>query len=379
MKISVKKKDIIDMLANVQGIAGKKTSLAITENILIKSLDDKISLCATDIETGVEGIYPAQIKNEGCVAINARYLYDIVKKSKKPTVWLNEIKKQWIEITDTAKETNFKFNIVGGNVEDFPELPEITDFDYLEVSSLDFKNSILWAILIISNDRKEKRNHITGANLQYLEEGDKKILRMISTDGKRLTKTDVACQNNKDTFAAGKDTLIPKKALNEGVKFLDDQGTIKIGVKDNYFIVKKENETIYINLLSGDFPDLTTLFNEDEKRHKIRINRKEIRDMVERMSILTSDDYKGVIFKFEEKKLYINAANPDKGESYEFMEIDFKGEKIEAMFNPFYFIEAFNLIKDEDIYLKIKEEEAPCVVCGVNSEDNINIIMPMRI
>ena len=49
------------------------------------------------------------------------------------------------------------------------------------------------------------------------------------------------------------------------------------------------------------------------------------------------------------------------------------------MFNPEYFIDATNLIEDEDICLKIKEEQAPCIICGANHQENINIVMPMKI
>ncbi len=380
MKISIQKNDIIDLLGNVQGITGKKTSLAITENLFIRSLEDSISISATDIETGVEGVYPAQIKNPGEIAINAKYLYDIIKKAKNETIWLTEEKKQWIEITDSEQETNFKFNIVGSNIDDFPELPHISDFDNIEMSSTVFKNMILWAIAIISNDRNEKRNHILGANLTCIEEEGKTFFRMISTDGKRLTKTDHFLETSPNFLEPEKKgVLIPKKALSEVVKFLDKEEKIRIGVKDNYFVVKKEKESIYINLLSGDFPDLSTLFAEDENRYVIQLNRREIKDMIERMSILTSEDYKGVIFKFENDTFYINAANPDKGESYEYMKIKFKGKKIEALFNPFYFVDALNLIREENVYLKIKEEESPCIICGVDSPQEINIIMPMRI
>jgi len=122
MKISIEKKDIIEMLANVQGIAGKRSSLAITENIVIKTNKKSISVSATDIETGFEGTYPAQVLEDGIVAINARYFYDIVKKVETDTLYVKEEKKQWIQISDTEDGGRLKYNIMGGNPEDFPQL-----------------------------------------------------------------------------------------------------------------------------------------------------------------------------------------------------------------------------------------------------------------
>ena len=59
MKFTIKKSDILHVLANVQGITGRKTNLAITANVLMRVKDGQVSLSATDLETGLEGIYPA--------------------------------------------------------------------------------------------------------------------------------------------------------------------------------------------------------------------------------------------------------------------------------------------------------------------------------
>lgn len=393
MKIAIQKKDIIDMLANVQGIAGKKSGLSITENLLVTTQDDSIAVCATDIETGFQGTYAAKIKTPGSIALNARDFYDIVKKINKPDIFLHEEKKQWIQISDTEDSSRLKYNIVGGAVEDFPQLPQISDISYIKIKSREFKEMIAWATTIAPQGN-EKRAHILGASLVCkpgipsdpdLEEQpeqtkamDKLTLRMISTDGRRLTKTDKVYENQ---IGIEKKTaiLIPKKALNEVAKFLKEEGDVSIGFRDNYFVVKKENEIIYINLLHGDFPDLASLFEKDEERRTITVDRKEIKEMIERMAILTSDEYKGVIFRFEDDYLYINAANPEKGESYEYLSVDFKEEKIEMMFNPYYFIDAFNLIEEKNVWLKLKGENSPCIVCGENNAQNINIIMPMKI
>lgn len=299
MECSIKKSDIINTLANIQGITGKKSSLAITENILIKTNEKGISICATDIETGFEGIYPATIEKQGEITINARDFYDIVKKSDKENLFINEKKKQWIEITDLKDGSSLKYNIVGANSQEFPELPKIKDISYFEIEAGTFKKMITWAVQVMySGD--EKRVHILGVDFECIETEDNNLkIIMISTDGKRLTKTEsVLKDKNLEGIESGQQIIIPKKALNEVQKFLHDKGKVGIGVKENYFVVKKGNEIIYINLFSGNFPDLKGLF-EDEDRTLIEVEKKEFKNMLERMSILTSEDYKGVIFKFE--------------------------------------------------------------------------------
>jgi len=72
MKFTVNKNEIIDVLSKIQGLTGRKSNLAITEAVLIRSSDSEIILTVTDLETGFEGIYPASIEEVGTVAINAK-------------------------------------------------------------------------------------------------------------------------------------------------------------------------------------------------------------------------------------------------------------------------------------------------------------------
>ncbi|MFP4453153.1 MAG: DNA polymerase III subunit beta [Desulfobacterales bacterium] len=379
MKCSIRKQDFIEMLANVQGITGKRSSLAITENLLITAANGQVTVCATDIEIGFQGIYPAEIEKEGKIAINARYLYDIAKKTRKENIFLNETKKQWIEITDLKDGSSLKYNIVGADPEEFPELPQIKEINYFDLSAARVKKMLSWGAMIQAGG-DEKRTHLIGVNFEYQQEDEQYKIRMISTDGKRLTKTEIPYKDaEKAGMSLGTNVIIPKKALQEVMKFIKKEGNIKIGVKDNYCVINKENEIIYVNLLSGNFPDLNTVFTDDDK-HIIHLNHSEFKEMLERMSILTTEDYKGVIFRLEDNNLYINAANPDRGESFEFMAVDFKNkDTIETMFNPHYFIEALNLIEQEKVLMKIKDDQSPCILCGEEAEEDINIIMPMKI
>jgi DNA polymerase-3 subunit beta len=153
---------------------------------------------------------------------------------------------------------------------------------------------------------------------------------------------------------------------------------VKIGFKHNNFIVKKESETIIIRLLEGEFPEYTEIIKKGDS-HEIHMDRELFLMMLKRMSIFYSEDYKGVVFNFSDNKLFINAVNPDFGESKEDMDIDFKGDSIEVAFNPRYFIETLNVIDSEKVVINIIDEEKPCMIEGENDNSFLSIIMPMRL
>jgi DNA polymerase-3 subunit beta len=49
MKATINKNDILPVLSKIQGLAGRKTSLVITTNVLIKTVESGISITATDL------------------------------------------------------------------------------------------------------------------------------------------------------------------------------------------------------------------------------------------------------------------------------------------------------------------------------------------
>ncbi len=373
MEFTVKRNDIIDVLSKIQGIAGRKSSLAITENVLIRSTDKGISIAATDLETGFEGFYPATIESGGSIAINSKKLFEIVRNFPSEDIVISEVEKKWFKIGNIKVE----YNIAGMDPDDFPEIPTVENVDFFNINSTVYKKMIERTIMIgFAGD--EKRAHILGVSLECIDAEDEAIIRMVSTDGKRLTKVDYSYLKQNIGLQPGKNVIVPKKGLSEVIKFLESEGDVQVGIKENYFVLKKDNETIIVNLLEGSFPDFEDVMNIDDG-NVLELNKNSFKMMLKRMSILTSEDYKGVIFKFADGKLEITTANPDIGESKEDMDIDYKKESIEVAFNPQFFIDTLNFIESEKVFLNIKDEEHPCLIQGEDDKMFLSIIMPMKI
>ncbi|MDX9785670.1 MAG: DNA polymerase III subunit beta [Desulfobacterales bacterium] len=373
MRFSVHKSDILDVLSKVQGLTGRKSSLAITETVLIKTVDSGITLMATDLESGFEGTYPAEIETQGVIAINARKFYEIVRDYPNDNLILKEVDNRWIEIGD---EKVF-YHIVGMNPDDFPDAPEIEEIAFFEMDSRTLKKMIEKALMIGGGSSDDKRAHIIGVSFERKITGDEKKIRMVSTDGSRLAMVDCRFDAGFE-LPEGPSILIPKKALNEVNKFLEPIGDVKIGIKDNNLVIKKDAETIIVRLLEGDFPQYSEII-EKEDGHIIALEKGKFLMTLKRMSILSSEDYKAAIFDFSKKKLSISAANPELGESKEDMDIDFEGDNMKIAFNPRFFIDTLNVIDGGTVILFLSGEDRPCLVFDRDDDSFLSAIMPMRV
>ena len=372
MNFKIKKGDILDVLSKVQGLAGRKSNLAITTNILLTTTDYGILLVATDLETGFEGLYPATVGDHGTIAINAKKFFEIVRDFPSSEINVTEMERHWIKIGNE----NVEYNIVGMNPEDFPEIPRIDEIEFITIDSSVLKKMIDQTVFI-TGASDEKRAHIVGIYFEIIHGDDQNRIRLVSTDGNRLSKVDSLFEKDID-LPPQAGILIPKKGMNEVAKFLDPSGMVQIGYKNSNFIIKKEAETIIIRLLEGDFPEYADII-EKGATHTIRMEKQPFLMMLKRMSILSSEDYKGVIFSFSEDRLFITTTNPDIGESKEDMAIDFKADSIEVAFNPRYFIETLSVMDSEKIIIHIIDEEKPCFIEGENDDTFLSVIMPMRI
>ena len=372
MNFTIKKGDILTVLSKVQGLTSRKSNLAITENVLLTTTDRSITLMATDLETGIEGSYPATVEKNGSIAINARKLYEIVREFPNDDIVINEVENKWIEIGNK----DVQYHIVGMDPEEFPENPHIDEIAFIEIDSAWFKKMIEKTVMIVGAS-DDKRAHINGAQFEQMKDNDKPLVRFVSTDGSRLSKADYFFDKEEKMIPFDK-IIIPKKGLNEVAKFLSTEGKVGIGIQKNYFVVKKEAETIIIRLLEGEFPEYKEIIQKKENCNVV-LNRNRFIMMLKRMSILSSDNYKGAVFDFKDNTLTVIATNPEIGESKEYMELDYNRDAIKVAFNPKYFIEILNVIEGENALLNIVDEEKPCVIEGQDDTSYLSVIMPMRI
>jgi DNA polymerase-3 subunit beta len=372
MQITVNRDDIIQVLANVQGLTNRKSNLAITSNVLIRTDNEGVRITATDLETGFEGSYPAVVDREGAVTINARKLFEIVRDFPDQEIKLEEIKNGAVEIGG-GKVT---YHILSLNPDEFPDSPNIDDVRYFDMDGGHFKKMIDKTVGI-TGESDDNRAHIIGNCLEKVQEGEQNIVRMVATDGGRLSKMDCVFGESID-LPLDNPVLIPKKGLIEVSKFIKRDGIVQLGVKDNKFVVKQERETFIVRLLEGVFPDYSKVVWRD-LQSDILVPKNPFFMMIKRMSILSTDTYRAVKFRFEEDCLHIDSTNPEIGDSKEHMEIEFKRKPLEMAFNPRYFIDALNVIDEENVILNISNESRPCLIEAENDKSYLGAIMPMQV
>ena len=347
MKCRLIKKEVQETLGKIQGITGRKTTLFITSSVRLTTQgSDTICIEASDLETDFTGIYPAEIEEQGSVCIHSKKFYEIVKNYPSESILIHEVENRWIEIG----EDKLLFHIVGMNPDDFPEMGKENDDTFISVDSFLFKK-LIEKNIAIPPMIEEKRIYTQGLLFESMtDENNKHILRGVSTDSKRMVKYDM--HSDKPFIFKGeeKSVLIPKKALSELLKFLDTATPVKIGMLNNRFVVIKDLEIFSITLLEGGFPGYQDIMKFDPETVVV-FKKQDLIMSLRRMSILSDDDFRSIIFSFEKDKLTLMTSNPDLGESHEELSIVFDRDPFEVAFNPKFFMDALALVEEDTVHV----------------------------
>ena len=371
MEFRIKRANLIRALNKVQGITGKKSNIPITANVVLSVKDGRLQVSATDLEIAFQGTYETENGTEGNCAVPSRKLFEIVREFPSESLLVKELENKWIQVLDDRVE----YNIVGMDTDEFPGIPSIEGMKVFEIDGDMLRNMIEKTQYAVLTD--EGRVNLTGVFFEQIVEGDQKRLRMVATDGHRLSRID-SFPDADMGFSLRKGVIIPRNGLAEIVRALEEGEGVEIGIKENNFVLKKQSEALIIRLIDGEFPDYKLVIPKANK-HVMKVNKDGFLKMLKRMSILSSSKYRSVRCELRKDTLETITSNPEIGESKEVMSVDYKGEDIDIAFNPRYVIDALNAMRSEEVRLSLNDGETPCIVEGDDDPGFLGVLMPMRI
>ena len=371
MEIKIDRNELLKSVSKVQSIIEKKSNMPVLSTILFTAAGSTIRLSATDLELGFQETVNAEVIEEGSITLSGRKIFEILKETKSSKFHIKEKEKNWIFISDGVA----RFNLASISPEEFPAFvePEGVAMIAIEGDTLaDMINKTVYAITV-----EEAGFKLSGVLTEKVVVDEKKLLRMVATDGHRLSLIDKSVSNIESLeLSAG--VMIPKKGMSELNKMAADGGMIEIGFKEKNCVVKKENAVLVMRLLETNFPDYQAVMHKNEK-NPLKIKKAVLLEAMRKMLILSNERYRAVKITLENNVMDLVSTNPDLGEVQENIEIKYNGERVEAGFNPKYFIDTLQSMQSETIHLDFTDSSKPFVLTGDADEGFVGLIMPMRV
>lgn len=373
MEFQSTKTDLLKGLSWTQTVVDRKATMPILANCCLETKAKTLTITATDLEVGVTIEQPVETKAAGKITVGARALFDIVKSLPDERVHFKVGENQRVEV----KAGKSQFKIAGLAADEYPALPQTPNAEKMSLAASAMLEMIEKTAYAMSTD--ETRYNLNGLFMEQVTEGAAKgeaRLRLAATDGHRLSYADRVVAG-KWKLPAG--VIVPRKGIMEWRRFLDGAtGDFTLRIDEKYIAAERDNVTLLIRLIDGQFPPYQQVIPKDHK-WLVTVPRDEFGAALRRVQLVTSERIRGVKFRFSPGHLDISAQNPDLGEAYEELQVGYKGETFEVGFNARYFQDVLNVVADEQLVLELKGELAPCVIRSEFDRDFLAVIMPMRL
>ena len=194
---------------------------------------------------------------------------------------------------------------------------------------------------------------------------------MVATDAHRLSIYKSTLDSEGDFTG-----IIPRKTVVELMKILLKQdGDIEFYINTNNIVFMSKKFTFKSKLIDGNYPNYNQVVPQGNGS-KITFNRKNMLDSLSRVSVLTSEKFKGVKLKAESGVLDISAHNPDQESAEEKLDLAGSADSFDIAFNVNYLKEVLGTINEDEISLiSFGSDKSALVESGDSNQ--VLVLMPL--
>lgn len=372
MKLSVEKKDFLNVIARAQNIVEKRNTMPILVNVLLEAKGESLRGFATDLEVSLTDEIPGTVKSPGKVAVNAKSLFEIIKELPEGKIELERKENNWLKIT----QNRAVFNIVGISPEEYPVFPTFTTQEFVKVESSTLSEMIEKTIYSVSTD--ETRYHLNGVYLEQKSDKEGTTYRMVATDGHRLSMIDRKIPSAPNRTGT-QGVIVPRKGLHEIRKLLEAvDGDVEIAIEGAQLVVRSKTTILMVRLIEGKYPNYQQLIPQNLKEHFL-VQREALLSSLKRVSLLSNAKSKGVTFGLIGGRMEITSNNPELGDAKEEIEVEYKGKDMKIGFNARYVLDVLSSMHDDVVRVELNDQLSPGLVRPNNDPSYTCVVMPMRI
>ena len=370
MDLYIDRDELARGLARVQGIIERRSTHPLLAYVLLHARSDGLRMTATDNEVAYIGDLAANVSAGGQLAVDAANFFQIVRALPEPTVHLTLRGNRRLEIRSGRAE----FKLPGNAAEDFPPLPSFDAKGAAKLSEGALRRLVECTAFSVATD--DVRYGLNGAHLEAVRTASGPRLRMVATDGHRLSAAESAYTGD---LVITPRTLVPRKALAVIRKLLEgDTEEVELSFGEGAIRLSRPGQIFWFRLLEGEFPDYHAVVPTDN-RHKAVLRRDDLASTLKRVGILVQDRARAVRFAFGETDLEIDVQNSDRGEVRETVPLELHGGEISVGFNAKYLQDILAVMHGDRVSLELAHPLAPCLVSDPDDAACFFVVMPMRL
>lgn len=367
MNIICSKSILNDAVNAVLKAVSTHSNLPVLEGIYIKADEGGcVTLISNDMEMGIESKIEADVKEAGETVLNAKMLGNIVKNLPSEEVFISTDEKNMCKI----KSGNSKFEIMGINPLDFPELPSVNPDYSIDITKKSLKEMITKTIFCTSTS--DNRPILKGCLLEI----NGKCAKMVATDGFKLSIRKYELGESYEE----KKIIIPAKTLSEINKILkDDEETVKVSFTSKNALFIFENYKVVTRLIEGEYIKYQSAIY-DAGEIEIDCPLYELIDSVYRASLIITSDSNDAPVKFKICNDNINVScETVVGNVDDNISVVTGDANLEIGFFNSFLLDVLRACDDEIVKIKFKKNINPMIITPLEGDSYLYLLLPRRL
>ena len=253
MKVTCLQENLDRGLSIVSRAISSRTTLPITNNILLATDQERLKLVATNLEIAISYWIGAKVEEEGSITLPARLLGDFVHSIPQDTVSMHLLSgRKVVEV----KCCRFEARMNGVDAKDFPPIPKVGEGLNAEIDAAMLRKALPRVVFAASTE--DNRPVLTGVSVKF--EGD--MLTLASADGYRLAVYNLPLGKNIEEDV---EVIVPAKTLGELNRLISDKEepvAVTISSNKSQILFRLKNLEVVSQLIQGTFPTYEQLIPE---------------------------------------------------------------------------------------------------------------------
>jgi DNA polymerase-3 subunit beta len=374
MKLSCLQENLNRGLSLIGRAAATRTTLPITNNVLLASDQGRLKLVATNLEMAVSSWVGAKIEEEGDITVPAKLLTEFVATLPNDKIDMKLAPKgKTLEL----KCARFEARISGVDAKEFPPIPKVDDGITAKVDAGALRQAISQVVFAAATD--ESRPVLTGVNAEF----EDKMLTLAAADGFRLAVYKLPL----DTAVAEKSVaIIPSRTLAELNRLMGDQEEpveIRVNASKSQILFRFKDVEMVSQLVQGNFPQYSQLIPQSFNTRATVAVAQFLR--ATKTASIFARDGSGIVrliitpgeSEVTPGKLSISARSEEIGEDTGEIDTVVQGAEAKIAFNGKYLTDVLSVLHETQVALEMTNPSSPGLIRPVGTDNYTHVVMPM--
>jgi DNA polymerase-3 subunit beta len=373
MKLSCLQENLNRGLGVVGRAVATRTTLPITNNVLLATDEGRLKLAATNLEMAISCWVGAKIEEEGAITVPARLLTEFVSSLPNDTI---DVALSPRTRTLGLKCARFEARISGVDAKDFPPIPSVDEGITTKVEVESLGQGINQVVFAAATE--ESRPVLTGVCAQF--EGDS--VTLAAADGFRLAvyKLPVTASVSQKT-----EVIVPARTLSELNRLMADQEeavNITLNPSKSQVLFRLKNVEMVSQLVQGTFPNYGQLIPQSYNT-RVVVNVDEFLRATKTASIFARDG-SGIVRlvitpggELAPGKLTVSARSEEIGDDVGEIDATVEGDEAKIAFNGKYLTDVLSVLHETQVALETTNPSSPGLIRPVGTDNYTHVVMPM--